>query len=143
MFLTNRQNFCRISHLGTFPPKRSNFRRISNTELFPTKRQNFRRISHPWTFPPKRPNFRRFSHSGCFRRNGRMNPDEFTPTFIVGNVSDETAEFRSQGRFRRNRRINPAEFRTGDDSDETAEFPPNFALGDVSPEWPKKKILFI
>ncbi|MDV3195142.1 MAG: hypothetical protein Q8881_02750 [Sweet potato little leaf phytoplasma] len=79
-----------------------------------------------------------------------MNLDEFTPNFLLGDVSDktaefspnfalgdvspETAEFCSQGCFRRNRRINPAEFRTGDDSDETAEFPPNFALGAVSLE---------
>ncbi|MDV3195433.1 MAG: hypothetical protein Q8881_04285, partial [Sweet potato little leaf phytoplasma] len=63
-----------------------------------------------------------------------MNPNEFTPNFVLGDVSAETAEFRSQGRFQQNRRSNPAEFRTWDDSDEMAEFPPNFALGDISPE---------
>ncbi|MDV3195095.1 MAG: hypothetical protein Q8881_02495 [Sweet potato little leaf phytoplasma] len=59
--------------------------------MFPTKRPNFRRISYSWTFPPKWPNFRRISHSGRFRRNGRLNPDEFTPNFVLGDVSDETA----------------------------------------------------
>ncbi|MDV3195456.1 MAG: hypothetical protein Q8881_04400 [Sweet potato little leaf phytoplasma] len=54
---------------------------------------------------PKRPNFRRISHSGRFRQNGRMNPDEFMPNFVLRDVSDETAEF-----------------------------PSTFALGDVSPE---------
>ncbi|MDV3195103.1 MAG: hypothetical protein Q8881_02540 [Sweet potato little leaf phytoplasma] len=42
---------------------------------------------------PERPNFRRLSHSGCFRKNGRMNPDEFTPNSVLGDVSDKTAEF--------------------------------------------------
>ncbi|MDV3195389.1 MAG: hypothetical protein Q8881_04055 [Sweet potato little leaf phytoplasma] len=121
--------------------------------MFPTKRPNFRRISHSWMFSPKRPNFHRISHSLRFRQNGRMNPDEFTQNFVLGDVSDETAEsaefrirghfpingrisaeFCSQGRFRQNRRINPAEFRTWDDSDEKAKFMPNFALMDVSPE---------
>ncbi|MDV3195356.1 MAG: hypothetical protein Q8881_03880, partial [Sweet potato little leaf phytoplasma] len=78
--------------LGTFPTKRPNFRRISHSGTFPTKRPNFLRILHSWTFPPKRPNFRRISHSGRLRRNGRMNPDEFTPNFVLGDVSDETAE---------------------------------------------------
>ncbi|MDV3195288.1 MAG: hypothetical protein Q8881_03490 [Sweet potato little leaf phytoplasma] len=75
-------------HSGTFPPKQPNFCRISHSELFPTKRPNFRRISRSWTFPPKRPNFCRLSHSGRFRRNGRMNPDEFTPNFVLRDVSD-------------------------------------------------------
>ncbi|MDV3195249.1 MAG: hypothetical protein Q8881_03295 [Sweet potato little leaf phytoplasma] len=72
------------------------------TEYIPP---NICRISHSWTFPPKQPNFRRTSHSGCFRRNDRMNPDEFTPNFVLGDVSDELVKF-----------------------------PPNFALGDVSDE---------
>ncbi|MDV3195171.1 MAG: hypothetical protein Q8881_02900, partial [Sweet potato little leaf phytoplasma] len=76
---------------------------------------------HSCTFPPKRPNFRRVSHSGRFRQNGRMNPDEFTPNFVVEDVSDETAEF-------------PPNFALGDISPETAEFPPNFAVMDVSDE---------
>ncbi|MDV3195341.1 MAG: hypothetical protein Q8881_03805, partial [Sweet potato little leaf phytoplasma] len=79
-----------------------------------------------------------------------MNPDEFTPNFVLrdvfdgtvefppnfalGDVSLETAKFLIQERFRRNRRINRTEFCIGDDSDETAGFPPNLALGDVSPE---------
>ncbi|MDV3195463.1 MAG: hypothetical protein Q8881_04435 [Sweet potato little leaf phytoplasma] len=88
-------------------------------ELFPTKRPNFCRISHSLKFPPKRPNFRRISHSGRFRRNGRMNPNEFTPNFVLGDVSDETAEFLPN-------------FALGDVSPETAEFPPNFAVRDVS-----------
>ncbi|MDV3195177.1 MAG: hypothetical protein Q8881_02930 [Sweet potato little leaf phytoplasma] len=60
--------------------------------MLPTKRPNFCRISHSWTFPPKLPNFRRISHSGRFRQNGRMNPDEFTPNFVLEDVSDETTE---------------------------------------------------
>ncbi|MDV3195203.1 MAG: hypothetical protein Q8881_03065 [Sweet potato little leaf phytoplasma] len=38
------------------------------------------------------------------------------------------------GCFERNRLSNPTEFRTRDDFDETTEFSPNFALGDISPE---------
>ncbi|MDV3195291.1 MAG: hypothetical protein Q8881_03505 [Sweet potato little leaf phytoplasma] len=72
---------------------------------------------HSGTCPPKRPNFRRISHSGHFRRNGRMNPDEFTPNFGLGHISHETAEF-------------PPNFTLGHVSPETAEsIPPNFALG--------------
>ncbi|MDV3195099.1 MAG: hypothetical protein Q8881_02515 [Sweet potato little leaf phytoplasma] len=105
-----------------------------HSELFPTKRPNYRRILHSRTFSPKRPNFRRISHSGHFRRNCRMNPDEFTPNFVLRDVSDETAEsnppnfalgaiptkrpnfrrisaeFRTRARFRRNGRTS-AKFR--------------------------------
>ncbi|MDV3195240.1 MAG: hypothetical protein Q8881_03250 [Sweet potato little leaf phytoplasma] len=72
-------------------------------------------------FSPKRQNFRRISHSVRFRRNGRMNTDEFTPNFILGDDYDETAEFLPN-------------FALGDVSPETAEFPPNFAVRDVSDE---------
>ncbi|MDV3195447.1 MAG: hypothetical protein Q8881_04355 [Sweet potato little leaf phytoplasma] len=51
-----------------------------------------------------------------------MNPDEFTPNFVLGDISDEMAEFRTRGRFPRNGRINPI------------EFSPNFVLGVVSDE---------
>ncbi|MDV3195173.1 MAG: hypothetical protein Q8881_02910 [Sweet potato little leaf phytoplasma] len=50
-----------------------------------------------------------------------MNPDEFTPNFVIGDVSDETAEF-------------PPNFALGDVSPETAEFFQNFEVRDVSDE---------
>ncbi|MDV3195287.1 MAG: hypothetical protein Q8881_03485 [Sweet potato little leaf phytoplasma] len=109
--------------MGTFPPKRPNFLQISQSGTFPTKLLN---------------QSRRISHWGRFRGNDRI-----------------SAEFRTRGRFPRNGRINQAEFfetfspkwpnqsrrisagfRLGDVSYETAEFPPNFSLGDVSNEWP-------
>ncbi|MDV3195217.1 MAG: hypothetical protein Q8881_03135 [Sweet potato little leaf phytoplasma] len=65
----------------------------------------------------KRLNIRRISNSGRFRRNGRMNPDEFIPNFVLGAIFDETAEFLPN-------------FAVRDVSNETAEsVPPNFALG--------------
>ncbi|MDV3195382.1 MAG: hypothetical protein Q8881_04020 [Sweet potato little leaf phytoplasma] len=87
-----------------FTTKRPNFRRIPHSGTFPMKRPNFRRISQSGTFPTTPPNqSSRISHWGRFRRNGRINPAEFLRTFALGDVSDETAEL-----------------------------PPNFALGDVS-----------
>ncbi|MDV3195367.1 MAG: hypothetical protein Q8881_03940 [Sweet potato little leaf phytoplasma] len=48
-----------------------------------------------------------------------MNPDEFTPNFVLGDISDETAEFSPN-------------FALGDVSDEIAEsILPNFALGTI------------
>ncbi|MDV3195437.1 MAG: hypothetical protein Q8881_04305, partial [Sweet potato little leaf phytoplasma] len=91
--------------------------------MFPPKRPNFHRISQSTTFSTKPPNqSRRISHWGRFRRNGRI-----------------SAEFRSRGCFPRNGQINPAEFplnfAPGDVSPETTELiPPNFALRDVSAE---------
>ncbi|MDV3195313.1 MAG: hypothetical protein Q8881_03625, partial [Sweet potato little leaf phytoplasma] len=38
------------------------------------------------------PNFRRISYSGCFRRNGRINPAELRPIFALGDISDKTTE---------------------------------------------------
>ncbi|MDV3195306.1 MAG: hypothetical protein Q8881_03585, partial [Sweet potato little leaf phytoplasma] len=86
-----------------FPMNWPNFRRILHSELFPKKRPNFHRISHSCTFPLKRPNFRHISDKGRFQRNSRMNPGEFTLNFALGNVSPGMAEF-----------------------------PPNFAVRDVS-----------
>ncbi|MDV3195144.1 MAG: hypothetical protein Q8881_02760 [Sweet potato little leaf phytoplasma] len=78
-------------------------------------------------------NFCRISHSGRFRRNGRTST-KFLPRGRFPRNGRISAEFCSHVRFRRNRRINPAEYRIGDDSDETVEFSPHFALGDVSPK---------
>ncbi|MDV3195316.1 MAG: hypothetical protein Q8881_03640 [Sweet potato little leaf phytoplasma] len=70
---------------------------------------------------PKTAEFPLYFALRMFPTNGRMNPDVFMPNFVLGDVSDETAEF-------------PPNFAIRDVCPETAEFPPNFAVRDVSNE---------
>ncbi|MDV3195376.1 MAG: hypothetical protein Q8881_03985, partial [Sweet potato little leaf phytoplasma] len=102
-------------------PKRSNHARlIPHSGTSPTYRPTVRQICPQGRLPRNGRISAEFLTWGSFRRNGRINPDEFPPNFVLEDVFDKTAEF-------------PPNFAVRDVSHETAEsIPPNFALGTIT-----------